>query len=110
MESIKIEVIGSGCKKCKALFELTKEVVNDLGITDPVEYSTDIMKITAMGLIQSPVVTINGEPILIGSLPNKETLTQIIHKKIFNNPQDGTTKRQELGEKRGGCCSCGGKC
>lgn len=79
---MKIEVIGSGCKKCKSLFELTKETAIELGITDTVLYSTDINKIVAMGLMSSPVLTINDKPILVGMLPDKERLKEIISKNL----------------------------
>lgn len=79
---MKIEVIGSGCKKCKALFELTKEVALELGITDTVEYSTDVSKIVAMGVMSSPVLAITGKPILAGVLPDKEKLKQVISANI----------------------------
>lgn len=77
-----IQVIGSGCKKCKALFELTKTVVIELGITTDVDYSTDVAKIVAMGVMSSPVLAIDGKPILAGVLPEKEKLKQIISEKI----------------------------
>lgn len=80
---MKIEVIGSGCKKCKALFELTKEVSLDLGISELVIYSTDINKIVAMGIMSSPVLTINDKPVLVGILPDKERLKDIIFKSIL---------------------------
>jgi small redox-active disulfide protein 2 len=73
-----IQVIGSGCKKCKALFGLTKTVAAELGITDVVEYSTDISRIVAMGAMSSPVLAIDGELVLAGVLPDKEKLTQVI--------------------------------
>ena len=79
---MKIEVIGSGCKKCKSLFELTKEIAFELGITDAVLYSTDINKIVAMGIMSSPVLTINDKPVLVGILPDKERLKEIISKNI----------------------------
>ena len=79
---MKIEVIGSGCKKCKSLFELTQEVVSELNINNAVLYSTDISKIVSMGLMQSPVVTIDDKPVLIGVLPDKEKLKEIISKNI----------------------------
>ena len=79
---MKIEVIGSGCKKCKNLFELTKETATELGITNTVLYSTDVNKIVAMGLMSSPVLTINDKPILVGMLPDKERLKEIISKNI----------------------------
>jgi small redox-active disulfide protein 2 len=73
-----IQVIGSGCKKCKALFELTKTVATELGITDAIEYSTDVSRIVAMGAMSSPVLAIDGKPMLAGVLPNKEELKQVI--------------------------------
>jgi len=79
---MKIEVIGSGCKKCKALFELTEVVVRELNINDTVLYSNDINKIVSMGLMSSPVLTLNDKPILVGILPDKERLKEIISKNL----------------------------
>jgi small redox-active disulfide protein 2 len=79
---MKIEIIGSGCKKCKSLYEITKEVSSELGISDEVIYSNDINKIVAMGILQSPVLAINDKPVLVGMLPNKERLKDIISKNI----------------------------
>jgi small redox-active disulfide protein 2 len=106
MEAVKIEVIGSGCKKCKALFELTKEVATELNINDTVLYSTDINKIIAMGVMGSPVLTIDDVPVLVGVLPDKEKLKGIIYKNVFNE----STKIEAPESKAGGCCSCGDRC
>ncbi len=73
-----IQVIGSGCKKCKALFELTKAVAVELDITDSVEYSTDISRIVAMGMMSSPVLVIGGKAVLAGVLPEKKNLKKVI--------------------------------
>jgi small redox-active disulfide protein 2 len=75
---MKIEVIGSGCAKCKKLYELTQEVAQDLNIKDAVLYSNDVNKIIAMGVMQSPVLAINDKPVLVGILPDKDKLKQII--------------------------------
>ncbi len=82
MGTVKIEVIGSGCKKCKALFELTEVVVKELNINDIVLYSNDINKIVSMGIMSSPVLTLNDKPILVGILPDKERLKEIIFKNL----------------------------
>ena len=95
---MKIEVIGSGCKKCKALFELTKEVAQELNIKSVVEYSVDTNKIVAMGVMSSPVLAIDDKPILVGVLPDKEKLKDIIYKNI------------KVEYKGCSSCSCGGKC
>ncbi len=82
MRTVKMEVIGSGCKKCKALFELTEEVAKELNISDTVLYSNDINKIISMGIMSSPVLTFNDKPILVGILPDKERLKEIISKNL----------------------------
>ncbi len=79
---MKIEVIGSGCKKCKALFELTKEVFSESGINDEVIYSNDINRIIAMGIMQSPILLIDDKLVLVGILPSKDRLKEIISKNI----------------------------
>ncbi len=79
---MKIEVIGSGCKKCKLLYELTKEVSIELNINSEIIYSNDINKIVAMGLMSSPFLTIDNKPVLVGMLPNKERLKEIISNNI----------------------------
>ena len=79
---MKLEVIGSGCKKCKALFDLTEVVVKELNIRDTVLYSNDINKIVSMGLMSSPVLTLDDKPILVGILPDKERLKEIISKNL----------------------------
>lgn len=83
MKTVKMEVIGSGCKKCKALFDLTEVVAKELNINDTVLYSNDINKIVSMGVMSSPVLTLNGKPILVGMLPSKERLKEIISKNLL---------------------------
>lgn len=79
---MKIEVIGSGCKKCKMLFELTEDIVGELGLNTIVSYNTDISRIINMGLINSPVLTINDNPVLVGLLPGRDKLKEIISENI----------------------------
>lgn len=106
MKTVKMEVIGTGCKKCKALFELTKEVAHELNIINTVLYSTDINKIIIMGIMSSPVLTIDEKPVLVGMLPDKDKLKDIIYKNVFSG-----SEKIEVSEKKS-CesCSCGGKC
>ena len=87
MNNLKIEVIGSGCRKCKSLFELTQEVVRELNINANVLYNTDINKIVAMGLMSSPVLTIDNKPVLVGMLPDKDRLKENNKKWITKNKE-----------------------
>lgn len=95
-----IQVLGSGCPTCKKLFELTQKAAAELNLKTEVEYITDIQKIIELGVMSSPVLTINGKVALVGQLPNLEKI-----KELLNNDN----KEPKI-EKNGGCCSCGGKC
>jgi len=75
---MKIQVLGSGCPTCKMLHELTKQAVDELGLKTEVEYITDIQKIIEMGVMSSPVLAINGRPVISGLLPDVEKIKEVI--------------------------------
>lgn len=79
---MKIQVLGSGCAKCNKLFELTKQVVEEMDLKIDVEHITDIQKIVAMGMMSSPVLAINEKPIFTGFVPDKEKIKEAIKKFI----------------------------
>jgi small redox-active disulfide protein 2 len=98
---MKIQVLGSGCATCKKLFELTKKAVSELNLKTEVEYITDIQKIVAMGLMQSPVLVVDDKPVLVGFTSDIKKI-----KGLINNTN--TSNEPELPKKSE--CSCGGKC
>ncbi len=75
---MKIQVLGSGCPTCKRLFELTKQAVAQLNLPEDVEYITDVSKIVEMGVMTSPVLAIDGKPVLVGSVPDIEKIKKLI--------------------------------
>lgn len=81
-KTIQIQVLGSGCPSCKKLFELTKKAVEELKLKTEVEYITDIQKIVEMGVMSSPVLAVNGKPILTGFVPDIEKIKETIKKFI----------------------------
>ena len=79
---MQIQVLGAGCTSCKKLHELTSDIVKELKLDVKVDYITDISKIVEMGIMQSPVLTVNGKPVIIGFIPNKEKVKDLIVKAI----------------------------
>lgn len=77
---MKIQVLGSGCPTCKKLYELTKQAVQELNLSVEVEYITDISKIIEMGVMSSPVLAVDGKPILSGHLPDIEGIMNLLKK------------------------------
>ena len=75
---MKIEVLGSGCAKCRLLFERVKEAVKRGNINATVEYITDINEIIERGIMVSPVVLVDGEVKLSGIVPPVDEIVSIL--------------------------------
>ncbi len=75
---MKIQVLGSGCSTCQRLHELTKRAVKELNIENEVDYVTDVSKIIEMGVMQSPVLAIDGRPVMVGFTPDIEKIKNLI--------------------------------
>ncbi len=80
--TLHIQVLGSGCATCKKLWERTKAAVTELGLETEIEYVTDIQKIVEMGVMSTPVLAINGKPVLTGMLPDVSKIKEIISKHL----------------------------
>ena len=79
---MQIQVLGSGCASCKKLHEITTDIVKELKLDTKVDYITDVSKIVEMGIMQSPVLAVNGKPVMVGFVPNKEKIKDLITKAI----------------------------
>jgi small redox-active disulfide protein 2 len=79
---MEIQVLGSGCKKCKELYERTQKAAQSVGLGVSVEYITNVQKIVEMGLMSSPVLVVDGEPVVVGGLPDVEKIKEILKTKM----------------------------
>ena len=75
---MKIQVLGSGCPTCKKLYEITQKAVTEMGIKERVEYITDISKIVEMGVMQSPVLAVDGKPVMTGFTSDIKKIKSLI--------------------------------
>lgn len=57
---MKVQILGSGCAKCKLLEEHAREAVATLGIEAEVVKISDIETIVAMGVMSTPALAIDG--------------------------------------------------
>lgn len=58
---MKIEVLGTGCAKCKALYENTKKAVAESGTVAEVVKVEDIPSIMKYGVMSTPALVIDGQ-------------------------------------------------
>jgi len=75
---MKIEILGTGCPKCKKLTELTEDAVSELGVSIEIIKVTDINKIIDYGVMVTPALVIDGDVKLAGKMPEKEGIKRWI--------------------------------
>lgn len=69
---MKVQILGSGCPKCKLLEQHAREAVAELGIQAEVEKVTDIDAIMEMGVMMTPALAIDGQVKSVGRVLTKE--------------------------------------
>ena len=65
----KIEILGTGCAKCKRLFANAEQAVKDLKFAAEVVKVDDLDEIVERGVMLTPALFINGELAAEGRVP-----------------------------------------
>ena len=63
---MKIEVLGTGCAKCKTLYESVKTAVREKGIETEVVKVEDMPSIMKYGVMSTPALVIDGKVVFSG--------------------------------------------
>ena len=80
MNTIKIEILGSGCKKCQRLEANAKEAVVNLNLAAEVSHITDPMEIAMRGVISTPAIAINGKIVSKGQVISTEQIQPLLQR------------------------------
>jgi small redox-active disulfide protein 2 len=75
---MKIQILGTGCPKCKKLALLVQETANEMGLDFELVKITNINEILEFGIMMTPGLAIDGEVKFAGKLPSKEELKKIL--------------------------------
>jgi small redox-active disulfide protein 2 len=73
-----IQILGTGCAKCKKLEELSRKAADDLGIQYQVEKIQDIDKIMEFGVVFTPALAVDGVLKTSGRIPTVEEIKKLI--------------------------------
>ncbi|VXD25464.1 conserved hypothetical protein [Planktothrix serta PCC 8927] len=68
MNTIKIEVLGTGCKKCQQLEANTQEALASLNLNADVLHITDPIEIAKRGVMSTPALVVNGKVVSKGKV------------------------------------------
>ncbi len=71
---MKIEILGSGCPKCKKLEENTKIALKEINKKAEIVKVTDIDEIINRGIIATPAIIIDGKLKAFGRVPEIEEI------------------------------------
>ncbi len=74
----KIQILGTGCPKCKRLAEQAEIAAKDLGIEYQLEKVTDIQKIMAFGVMSTPALAVDGQVKVSGRIPSVEEIKAMV--------------------------------
>lgn len=75
---MKIEILGTGCSKCKALEEATKKAVTLIGGFHEVKKVEDMMEIMNYGVMSTPALVVNGEVKSVGKLLSVDEIVKLL--------------------------------
>ncbi len=74
----KLQILGTGCPKCKKLAEATEEAAKDLGIEYELEKVTDITAIMSFNVMMTPALAVDGKVKISGKIPSVAELRTIL--------------------------------
>lgn len=75
---MKIQILGSGCPKCKLLEQHAREAVSELGIVAEIEKVMDTDAIMEMGVMMTPALAIDGDVKSVGKVLTKDQVISYI--------------------------------
>ena len=75
---MKIEILGTGCAKCKALEENVKQAIAKSGKFAQIEKVEDITKIMEYGVMSTPGLVIDGKVVSTGKLLSVEEIASLL--------------------------------
>jgi len=75
---MKIEILGTGCAKCKTLYENVKKAVEESGISAEVVKVEDIPSIMKYGVMSTPALVIDGQVKFAGKVVSIAEITGML--------------------------------
>jgi small redox-active disulfide protein 2 len=78
---MKIQVLGTGCPKCRKTYENAEQAVRDLDICADLEKVEDLKAIMNFGVMVTPALVIDGEVKVVGKIPSVDDVKKLISEK-----------------------------
>lgn len=73
-----IEVLGTGCSKCKAAEKVVRKVVEQSGKNVEIVKVEDLQEIVNRGVMMTPAIVVDGKVKITGHVPSKDEIKQLL--------------------------------
>ena len=75
---MKLEVLGTGCTKCKRMYDNVTEAVKKSGVQAEVVKIEALEEIVSRGVMMTPSLFLDGEEVIAGRVPTVNEIMEII--------------------------------
>ena len=76
----KIQILGTGCPKCRKLAENAEAAAKALGIEYALEKVTNINDIMKFGVMMTPALAVDGVVKVVGKVPSVEEIKSLLQR------------------------------
>jgi small redox-active disulfide protein 2 len=73
-----IQILGTGCAKCKQLTENAEKAAQELGLEYQIEKVTDINQIMSFGVMMTPALAVDGTVKLVGKVSSPAEIKPLL--------------------------------
>ena len=73
-----VQILGTGCPKCRKLAELAETAVKELGVEAEIVKVTDLNDIMDFNVMITPALAVDGEVKVVGKVPSVEDIKEVL--------------------------------
>lgn len=74
----RIQILGTGCPKCKKLTENAEAAAKTLGIEYTIEKVTGVNEIMKFGIMMTPALAVDGQVKVVGKVASPEEIQKML--------------------------------
>ena len=75
---MKVQILGTGCAKCKKLLANTEQAVREAGLDVQVEKVEDVLEIMKFQVMMTPALAVDGEVKAAGRVLSPEEIKKLL--------------------------------
>jgi small redox-active disulfide protein 2 len=79
---MKIEILGTGCPKCKAMMANVEKATAEVGVQAEIVKVEDLSEIAARGVMMTPALVIDGETKVVGKIPTVDEIKTLLQESL----------------------------